>query len=110
MRNEVKMNWITAHTCGIRTHRLIETQDEGAPAVRHGLRVPHELAESFGGVDASLHHEHDAGPLALPLVASLGDLLVRVAHHGDQHVDQQDGHNRHEHHEQNLQQWHRHAR
>ena len=80
----------------------MQPEHESSTAVGHGLGVPHELAEPLGRVHASLHNQHDARPLALPLVARLRDLLVRVAHHCDQHVHQQDRHDRHEHHEQNL--------
>lgn len=41
--------------------------------------------------------------LSLPFVPGFGDLLVSVAHHGDQHVYEQNRHDRHVQHEQQLQ-------
>lgn len=40
--------------------------------------------------------------LPLPLVSGLGNFLVSVAHHGDQHVHQQNGHDYHEHYKTKL--------
>ena len=54
------------------------------------------LPEPLGRGDASLHNEDGPRPLAHPLVLDLSYFGVRVAHHGDQQVQQQDDHNRNE--------------
>lgn len=41
--------------------------------------------------------------LPLPFVPGFGDLLVSVAHHSDQHVNEQDCHDRHVQYKQQLQ-------
>ena len=43
------------------------------------------------------------GYLSEPLVLHLADDVVGVSHHGDQHVDEQEGHQDHVHQEDKLQ-------
>lgn len=62
-----------------------------------------ELLQSVMRRDASLDDKHNPGPLPLPLVLRLRDFRVRVAHHGDQQIDEQNGHDSHVQHEKDLQ-------
>ena len=54
------------------------------------------LPESLLGWDGPLNHQHHPRPLSHPLVLYLGNLSVRVSHHGNQEVQQQDNKKRHE--------------
>lgn len=55
--------------------------------IAFGIRLRH----------SSLQGDHNFGPLLHPLLLRLlNDRHVRIAHHGDQHVKQQDRHEYHE--------------
>lgn len=70
---------------------------------RHADAVGDEVLLGVRLAHGSLEGDDDLGPLLHPLLlALLDDERVRVAHHGDQHVEQQDGHHDHEDDEHDL--------